>query len=211
MSLHVLPLAVTMVVGPQIMAAIGFLTAPAPVRVSLGYLCGVLVAVAVGVTAAWGVALALGERVPMGRPGERGSLGDLLQAALVGLLLLLALRSYAGRRTAAPPRWLGKLATAVPGRALATGLLLTALMPSDVVVMLTVGIDLAHHGSTPVAAAPFVAATVLAAALPLLAFLVLGERARRVMPWLRDWTAAHGWLVNIAVYGIFIALVVTGG
>ncbi|MDW6058357.1 GAP family protein [Streptomyces sp. FXJ1.4098] len=50
MDLQILPLAVTMMAGPQIVAAVILVTAPRPVRVSLAFLLGVAVATAAGVT-----------------------------------------------------------------------------------------------------------------------------------------------------------------
>jgi hypothetical protein len=40
------------------------------------------------------------------------------------------------------------------------------LMPSDVIIQLTVGVNLVHIGAGLLAALPFIAATVLVAALP---------------------------------------------
>ena len=49
MSLQVLPLAITMMAGPQIMSAIVFVTTGRPIRVSLAFLSGVLIATLAGV------------------------------------------------------------------------------------------------------------------------------------------------------------------
>ncbi|MGH3344938.1 MAG: GAP family protein [Carbonactinosporaceae bacterium] len=210
MSLEVLPLAITMMAGPQIMAAIIFVTAPRAVRVSLAFLAGVAVATTLGVAAARGLAALLGDSASLGDPSERGSVGSIIQAALVALLLLAAVRCYLQRRTAEPPKWLGTLLVADPTRALVVGLLVILLMPSDVVVMLTVGINLAQHGSPLTEALPFIAATAVIAALPLLSFATFRRRAHSAMPRLRDWMNAHGWVVKIFVYGVFIALIVSG-
>jgi small neutral amino acid transporter SnatA (MarC family) len=44
MNVQILPLAITMMAGPQIMAAIIFVTAPKALRVSLPFLAGVAIA-----------------------------------------------------------------------------------------------------------------------------------------------------------------------
>jgi hypothetical protein len=54
---------------------------------------------------------------------------------------------------------------------------------------------------------PFVVATILIAALPVLSYLLFHRRAVRVMPKVRDWMNANSWLVNIVVYIIFIILI----
>ena len=50
MSLTVIPLAITMNAGPQIMSAIIFVTAPKALKLSAYFLAGVVIAVTVGVT-----------------------------------------------------------------------------------------------------------------------------------------------------------------
>ena len=81
------------------------------------------------------------------------------------------------------------------------------LMPSDIVILLPVGANLEQSSSSFVEALPFIAATVLIAALPLLGYLLFHRQAIRAMPRLRDWMNGHSWLVNIGVCCIFIALI----
>ena len=92
-------------------------------------------------------------------------------------------------------------------RALKFGILLILLMPSDVLVMLTVGVNVEHGGGSFVDALPFVVATVLIAALPVLGYLLFRQRARRAMPEVRGWMNSHSWLVNIIVCGVFTLLI----
>jgi hypothetical protein len=81
-------------------------------------------------------------------------------------------------------------------------------MPSDIIIMLTVGVNLAQNNSGLVAALPFIGATVLIAAIPLLLYLLFRRRAQRLMPKVRDWMNSNSWLVNIIVCVVFIALIV---
>ncbi|XVQ11543.1 GAP family protein [Spirillospora sp. CA-255316] len=207
MSLQILPLAVTMMVGPQIMSAIILVTAKQAVRVSLAFLLGVAVATTLGVTITRGVFALLGNGVSLGDPSDRGSAGTIIQIGLVGLLLAAAVKSYVKRETATPPTWLGALMEAGPGKAFTTGLLVISLMPSDIAVMLTVGANLEQTGASLASALPFIAATVLIAALPLLALLLFHRRAQGVMPRVREWINTHSWVVNIAAYLVFIVLI----
>ncbi|MEV0238114.1 GAP family protein [Nonomuraea sp. NPDC050786] len=94
MDLAILPLAITMVMGPQIMSAIVLATTERPVRVSLTFLAGVAVAATAGVAIAWTVFALLAGKVELGRPSEPGSLGTILQIGFVALLALLAIRNY---------------------------------------------------------------------------------------------------------------------
>jgi threonine/homoserine/homoserine lactone efflux protein len=207
MSLAVIPLAITMNAGPQIMSAIIFVTASKPLKLSAYFLAGVVIAVTVGVTITYTLANVLGNGVPLGDPSDGGSLGNIIQYVLVGLLVFLSIRSYAGRETSEPPRWLGALQNAKPGTAFTTGLLLLSVFPSDLVILVTVGINLAQQDAPLLGALPFVAATIVIAALPLLSYLLFRRRAERVMPKVRDWMNTNSWLVNIIVYVVFILLI----
>jgi hypothetical protein len=61
--------------------------------------------------------------------------------------------------------------------------------------------------AAPAAAPPFLVLTLLIAALPLLAYLLFGRRAREAMSRVRDFMTEEAWLVNIAVLGLFIVLI----
>ncbi|MBO8188897.1 GAP family protein [Streptomyces spirodelae] len=206
-GLKILPLAITMMAGPQIMSAIIFATAARAVRVSLGFLIGVAVATLAGVAAMLGITSLFGEAVDLGSSHDKGSVGRAIEYTLVALLALAALRNWRNRETVQPPKWLRTLLEADPRQAFRTGLLVILLMPSDLMVMLTVGVHLGQAGGSFTEALPFVAATVLVAALPLLIRLAAGHRAVDVMPEVRDWANTHSWLVNILVCALFIVLI----
>jgi hypothetical protein len=207
MILQVLPLAITMNAGPQILSAIIFVTALKPLKLSASFLTGVVIAVTAGVTITYTLASALGNSVSLGSSSESGSLGNIIQYLLVGLLVFLAIKSYVRRESTEPPRWLGTLQNAKPGTAFKTGLLLLSVFPSDFVILLTVGMNLAQNNASLLAAVPFIAATVFIAALPVLFYLLFRRRAQQAMPKVRDWMNANSWLVNIIVYVIFIVLI----
>jgi hypothetical protein len=207
MNLAVIPLAITMNAGPQIMSAIIFVTAPKALKLSAAFLGGVVIAVTVGVTIAYTLATLLGNSISLGDPSDSGSLGNVIQYVLVGLLVFLSIKSYVGRETSEPPRWLGTMQNAKPSTAFTTGLLLLSVFPSDLVVLVTVWINLAHSNASLLAALPFGAATIFIAALPVLAYLLFRRRAQRVMPKVRDWMYINSWLVNIIVYIVFNLLI----
>ena len=207
MNVAVIPLAITMNAGPQIMSALIFVTATKPLKLSAYFLGGVVIAVTVGVTVTYTLATVLGNSVSLGDSSDSGSLGNIIQYVLVGLLVLLSIKSYVGRETSEPPRWLGAMQNAKPRTAFMAGLLLLSVFPSDFVVLMTVGINLAQNDASLLAAVPFMAATILIAALPVLSYLLFRRRAEVAMPKVRDWMNTNSWLVNIIVYVIFILLI----
>jgi hypothetical protein len=207
MSLAVIPLAITMNAGPQIMSAIIFVTANKPLKLSAYFLTGVVIAVTAGLTITYTLASVLGNSVSLGDSSDSGSLGNIIQYLLVGLLIILSIKSYVNRETSEPPRWLGALQNANPKTAFTTGLLLLSVFPSDFAILVTVGINLAQQNASLLGAVPFMAATVFIAALPVLSYLLFRHRAKRAMPKVRDWMNKNSWLVNIIVYVIFIVLI----
>jgi Sap, sulfolipid-1-addressing protein len=209
MSLAIIPLAITMNAGPQIMSALIFITAPKPLKLSGAFLAGVVIAVSVGLTITYTLASALGNTISLGDPSDTNSIGNIIQYVLVGLLVFLAIKNYVRRESIEPPRWLGALQHANPRTAFTTGLLLLSVFPSDFVVLVTVGVNLAQNDAPLVGGLPFILATILIAALPVLFYLLFHRRAQRAMPKVRDWMNANSWLVNIIVYIIFILLILS--
>ena len=207
MSLSVIPLAITMNAGPQIMSAIIFVTAARPLKLSAYFLAGVVIAVTAGLTITYTLATLLGNSTSLGDSSDSGSLGNIIQYLLVGLLVFVSIRNYVRRETIEPPRWLGALQNATPRMAFTTGLLLLSVFPSDLVILVTVGVNLAQNDASLLGAVPFIAATILIAALPVLSYLLFHRRAVRAMPKVRDWMNTHSWLVNIIVYVVFIVLI----
>jgi Sap, sulfolipid-1-addressing protein len=205
---QLLPLAITMMAGPQILSAIIFVTGDNPVKVSLAYIAAVAVA-AIAATLLWFLlAGAVGSGLNLNDSSGPTTAAKVIQIALVGLLILASVKAYLGRETAEPPKWLGKLQGASPLRAFEIGLLLIFLMPSDFVITMTTGVNLKGNAEPYYHVFPFIALTTLVAALPLLFYVLFRERARATMPKVRDWMNANSWLVNIIVYGIFIVLIV---
>ncbi len=208
MNTDILPLAITMMAGPQIMSAIVFVTSERAAKNSLAFVLGVLLATTAGLAALRGLLSLLGDNVSLGDSSDSGSAGHIIQYALIALLVAAAIKNYVRRETVEPPKWLGKLQEADPSQAFRTGLLVILFMPSDLIVMLTVATNLEHSGDSFGAAVPFILLTALIAALPLLGYLIFHRRAVGAMPKLRDWMNANSWLVNIIVCAIFILLIV---
>jgi hypothetical protein len=207
MSLAILPLAITMNAGPQIMSALIFITASKPLKLSAAFLAGVVIAVSVGLTITYTIASLLGNSISLGDPSDASSIGNIIQYVLVALLIFLSIKNYVRRESIEPPRWLGALQNAKPKTAFTTGLLLLSVFPSDLVILITVGMNLAQNDASLVAGLPFVLATIIIAALPVMFYLVFHRRAQRMMPKVRDWMNTNSWLVNIIVYVVFIVLI----
>ncbi|WP_433388947.1 GAP family protein [Micromonospora sp. KLBMP9576] len=205
--LTVLPMAVVMVAGTQLVAAVFLASADRPRAASLGYLAGAGMVVAGGVTASWLLVRVVNINVGAD-PGGHRSLGRWIDVAVLALLAVLAVVVLLRRHTTGTPGWMSGLQRASPGYALRLGVLLFLAMPTDDLTMLAVGASAARHGLPWWHLLPFVVLTLTLLGLPLLALLLLGRRAEAVLPRLRDWAQGHSWVVSELVIGFFVLVTV---
>ena len=207
MNLQILPLAITMMAGPQIMSALVLATSKRPVANSLAFIGGVALTASIGVLLYSLIGTALDSAVGLSDESGPSTAARVVQFILVGLLILLAIRSYRGRGESTVPKWMNSLMDATPKRSfrLATGLIF--LMPTDIVAMLTVGINLTSNNLSFSASIPFLLLTTFIAALPLLFYALFYKQAKTLMPKVRDWMQNNSWAINIGVYALFIYLI----
>jgi hypothetical protein len=187
-----------MVMGPQILTSIFLVTSREPVKNSIAMLIGVVGAASVSLLIWFGIVKALGID-----PKEGGgpTTADWIVA---GLLALAAIHTFRGRGTASVPKWMSALQEAEPRRALTLGFLLILLMPTDIVAIISTANWLHDNGKDVLDGWPLIAATTLLMALPILAYLLLGHRARDAMPGIKNWLTTNAWLVNLIVIVYFI-------
>ena len=199
-----MPLAFTMMIGPQIITSIILVTAKDVVRPSLAYILGVAVASLSG-TLVFALLARIFDWTKEGA-GEPSPVALFIQTALVLLLIFASIRTYMKRATITLPKWMSKLQNPNSREMFKLGLLLILLMPSDLIIMATVGINLASNSQNQIALFPFIALTVLIAAMPLLFYLLFHKKAVEVMPKVREWMNGNSWVVSITAYVIFIIL-----
>ena len=194
----VLPMAVVMSAGPQIVTATFLATSQDGRRNSLAFLGGVAAATTIAVT----VFFLLGS----GIAGKQKAGKDWLDWLIIGLLVFLVIWVFLRRNETQPPKWMGRLQEANPRLAVTFGFLLYLLMPTDLVATATVGAYIARQGEPWWHTLGFVVLTVLIAGLPFIVLLVMGRRAESTLPKIRDWMNANSWIVNEAVLLFFILL-----
>lgn len=197
--LRVLPMAVVMVAGPQIVSAILLATGARALQDSAAFLAGATLATTLGVTAAY----LLSSSAAAFTEGARS---DVIDYGIIVLLLILMVVVFRKRRDTRPPRWMSKLQTATRRFSFSLGFLLFLVMPSDIFRMMGVGAYVAHHGSPWWHTLPFVLLTALLAGAPAIILLLLGKRARVILPRMRDWIDTNSWIVNEIVIGFFLVM-----
>jgi hypothetical protein len=203
--LTILPLAVVMVAGPQLVSALFLATNRNAKWTSTAFLTGVVLAIVLGLSVAYWLARIVIDSIGHGDGGVR----RVVDWVILALLAVLAVLVYRRRGRTEPPRWMRKLQTASPGFAFRLGFLLFLLMPTDVATMFTVAGSLAVQGWPLWQAVPFVLLTLLLVAVPLLMLLLLGDQAIAVQLRIRDWTNAHSWIVSELVILYFAAMTVS--
>lgn len=203
--LTVLPMAVVMVAGPQLVSAMFLATSKDPKRSSTAFLAGAALAIVIGLAVLyWLAGLIVGTH-----PNGGGGVRQIIDWVVLALLVVLSILVYRRRNRTEPPRWMRTLQKASPRYAFRLGFLLFLLMPTDIVTMCTVAASLRLQGGPLWKAVPFLLLTLLLVALPLLLLLLLGDRALTVQSRLRDWTNTHAWIVNELVILYFAAMTVS--
>jgi Sap, sulfolipid-1-addressing protein len=130
-QLQILPLALIMVMGPQILTAIFLVTSHEPVKNSGAMLVGVVLAACLSLPIWFGLYDVLNIKPSS---GSGPSTADYVVA---GLLALAGIHTFIGRHDASVPKWMAALQQAEPKRAFSLGFLLILLMPTDIVAVIS--------------------------------------------------------------------------
>jgi len=203
--LKILPMAFVMIAGPQIISAFFFATSPDWKRISAAYVFGAAISIALITGASYLLRQGAGE-------SSEGSSSGLSTTDVVILVLLLfaMVRNYSKRNESEPPKWMGKLQSATPKTALVLGLLLLGFFPSDLITSISIGGFLSEHGDPYWHVLGFLSLTLLFLASPALAVGALGERAKALLPKVRDWMDQNSWMVSEVVIVFFIVIILSG-
>jgi membrane protease YdiL (CAAX protease family) len=195
----ILPLAIVMIAGPQILSAIFLATTERWRQNTVAYVAGASLSISIIVAIAYYVS---------DGAAEQGASNEGLYVVVLVLLLFAALRTYLKREESEPPKWMGKLQQATPGFSFKLGFLLLGVFPTDIVTSVAVGTFLSSQGDPLWHYLGFLGLTLLLLALPALTIVALGERGQALLPKVRDWMNNNSWIVNEIVIGLFIALTI---
>jgi hypothetical protein len=198
--LAVLPMAFVMVAGPQILSSFFFALREDWRRTSWAYVLGAAISISIIVT----LAFLLSDGAT-----SSGASDKTIYYIVLALLLYGMLHTFSTRKTAEPPKWMGKLQTATPRFAFKLGFLLLGVFPSDLITSLSVGSFLNASGDPLWHAFGFLGLTLLLLGSPALAVTIMGERAERVLPKVRDWMTDNSWIVNELVLLLFVVIVIS--
>lgn len=196
----ILPMAVVMIAGPQILSAIFLATSERWKSNSAAYVAGAALSITLTVSLAYFLI--------DGAVGGGGS-SDTVSIIILALLTLAALRVYMTRETAEPPKFMGRLQAADPKLSFRLGFLLLGIFPTDILTSAAVGTYLANEGDPWWHLLPFLLLTLLLLALPALLLVAFGERAQAFLPKARNWMNDNSWVVSELVIALFVALTIS--
>jgi Sap, sulfolipid-1-addressing protein len=193
----ILPMAFVMIAGPQILSAIFLATSENWRRNSAAYIAGAALSITAIVTIAYFVSSGA---------SDAGASNDTLDIVVLVLLVAAAAHTFLARKTAKPPKWMGKLQAASPKLSFKLGFLLLGVFPTDILTSWAVGTYLASHGDPWWHYLSFVLLTLLFLGLPAILLLVFGQRAQAFLPKVRDWMNTNSWIISEIVIALFIVL-----
>jgi len=192
-----LPMAIVMIAGPQILSAIFLVTSDNWRRNSIAYVAGASLSITAIVTIAFFVSSGA---------SDQGASHKAIYIVILVLLVFAAWHVFATRKESEPPKWMGRLQTATPGLSFKLGFLLLGVFPTDILTSFAVGSYLSSHGDPWWHFLPFLGLTLLLLASPAIAALAFGKRAQAFLPKARDWMNDNSWVVSEVVIVFFIAL-----
>jgi threonine/homoserine/homoserine lactone efflux protein len=126
-----------------------------------------------------------------------------LMIVLGVLLVLLAVKQWRGRPKAGDdaslPKWMRSIENLTPAKTIAMGALLSGMNPKHLLLTVAASAAIAETGidagRETIALAVFILIGSLGIGVPLVIFLVLGERSRKLLDGLKSWMSAH----NVAI------------
>lgn len=202
---EILPLAFVMIAGPQIISSFFLATSDNWAATSLAYVAGAALSITSFVT----IAYFIGRGAKSAAGAEHsGTVDKVIESIVLVLVLVLIVRVYLTRKTSKPPKWMAKLQGARPKFAFVLGLALLGVFPTDILTSVAAGLHVAHEGAAWWHCLPFVGLTLLFLAAPAIGVVLLGSRARVVLPKIRDWMSTDSWVVSEVVLLFFAGIAI---
>ncbi|MEA1979065.1 MAG: GAP family protein [Chloroflexota bacterium] len=199
------PLGLAAIAPVMIMAVILMLSAKGGLTKSLAFILGRILCYII-----WGMLfLALAGKLA-GSGSEGPSTASLAIKAVLGLLLLvMAVKSFLGEDDpdAPPPKWMTALDNAGAGALFGIGFLLSVIQIRFVLLMLAGAGSIADAqlstGQIVVALLCLVFLMIWPQVLPIILYIVMGDRAQAMLEKLNAWLARNQRMVNVVVLALF--------
>jgi threonine/homoserine/homoserine lactone efflux protein len=204
----ILPLGVVVGLSPvPIIAVVLMLATPRARANGLAFLIGWLG----GLTLVGTVVLLVSGAISASDDSEPATWVSVLLLVLGLLLILLALKQWRGRprgdEDATLPKWMTTIDSFTPPKALGFGVLLSSVNPKNLMVTVAAAAAIAATGidaaDEMIALAVFILIGTIGVGGPVVLYLALGERSRKLLDGIKSWMAAN----NAAIMAV-ITLVI---
>jgi hypothetical protein len=177
---------------------------------------GLLVGCLVGVGGAVALFTLLADLLPTQDSGGSSLAAAVIKMVVGVLLVVLALREWRERRgkgdRAELPKWMAGVDSMTPGKALVLGLLLSAVVPKNLLLALSAGLIVGEAGfSSGRAAVVIVVFTAIATstvAVPVVAHLVAPARLHGPFERLREWLVENNVTIMVVVLLVIGAVII---
>lgn len=197
----IIPLSLTVMLGPQILVAMLLITRKDAIRSSLVYIIAV-VSTLVATTYVYYSVASITHFHKISISGK-----PILKYILVLFLFYVLVKTIVNRKKITKqPKWLTNIHNCSLPRVFYYGFMLIAFMPGDIAVEFTIGNLLNSNNESFTDAIPFFAAVALITCVPLFTFLTLGKKGHEKMEKANTWLNTHGYLINVVTLSIFILL-----
>lgn len=165
--------------------------------------------------------IVLAVAAPVSSSGEFAMWVSWLEIVLGTLLLVVAIRQFRGRprgdNQVLMPRWMGAIDKLNPELALATGALLAAANPKNLLLSVVGAAKIARTAiggnGQVIAYLIFVVIATIGVGTPVVIYVLMGQQSQKLLARLKDWVARHSTLITrilcLVVSGIFIGDAVT--
>jgi threonine/homoserine/homoserine lactone efflux protein len=143
--------------------------------------------------------------------GEPATWVNILKLVLGALLVVVAVRQWRGRPhagdDAVTPKWMGTIDQFGPGKALLTGVVLSAANPKNLLLSVGAATAIAQTQiagrDQAIAYAVFALIATIGVGLPVVLFFTLGARSREMLDHLKAWMIEH----NAAIMAVLCVII----
>ena len=205
---ELLPLAVAIAISvTTIITTVLMLLSPEAKSRTVGLLVGCVVGVG------WAVAsfTLLADMLPTQDSGGSSLEASEIRMVVGVLLVVLALRQWRGRPASGDraelPKWMAGVDSIMPGKALVLGLLLSAVVPKNLLLALSAGLIVGEaafsNGRAALVIVVFTAIATSTVAVPVVAHLVAPARMRGPFERIREWLVEN----NVAIMVVLLLVI----
>ncbi|QTD38570.1 GAP family protein [Polaribacter batillariae] len=202
-DIAILPLALTVMLGPQILVGMLLITRKDPVKSSLVYVLAII-ATLISTTYLYYLLANITDL-------HKASIGNkpLVKYFLIVVFIFLIIRSIVNRnKITEPPKWMQGISTASLGKIFVIGFCLIAFMPTDIAIAFSVANLLNSESNSFLEAMPFFGAVLFISILPLAIYFSLGSNGSKYLEKINIWLNTHGYIINVIVLTFFILLLI---